>query len=94
MPSIVEFSTKSNNEVDPPSTPNVEGCGLNLPLGDCPARRVGCRNHYEMLRFMMPPWSVREYIRHTMGNDSEARAWLARLDAVLPGQRNARGDWR
>ena len=78
--------------VNPPQAlPHTEICALGHPLGDCPAKRAGCRNHYEMLQFMFPPLRVVSHVRATMSTDPDAQRWLARLDAVLPGQRNARG---
>jgi hypothetical protein len=45
-----------------------------------------------MLKFMYPPLIVTSYIRATM-NNADALAWLARLDAVLPGARGDRARW-
>jgi hypothetical protein len=67
------------------------GCMLGQELGDCPAKRAGCHSHYEMLKFMMPPWAVREHIKSTMGDGPAVRQWLARLDAVLSSERPSNG---
>jgi len=68
---------------DSPQVP--AGCMLGRELKDCPAKRAGCHNHLEMLRFMYPPLIVRSYILATMADNAEIRAWLQRIDAVLPG---------
>lgn len=72
----------------------VEVCALGHPLGDCPARRAGCRNHYQLLDFMYPPLQVIAHVRATLGSDPAVHRWLSNLDAVLPGQRPTRGGWR
>lgn len=71
-----------------------EVCALGHPLGDCPARRAGCGNHYLLLHFMLPPWPVRDYVQAMMGNDPEVREWLDRLNSVLPGDEETRENWR
>lgn len=80
------------------NTPNEEPppvvCALGNPLDDCAARRAGCGSHFEMLKFMYPPLQARSFIAAQMGNDPEVRAWLARLDSVLPGLRSRVGWWR
>ncbi len=78
---------------EPSKAKEMQGCMLGHELGDCPAKRAGCHSHYEMLRYMMPPWAVREYIKGTMGNDPAVRQWLARLDAVLPVRPTANERW-
>lgn len=60
-----------------------EGCKLGRELGDCPLRRSGCGSLYDVLRYLMPPGHVREYIRARMGEDPAAMTWLARLDLAL-----------
>ena len=82
-------------EIKNESSPQVPaGCMLGHELGDCPAKRAGCHSHLEMLKFMFPPLIVRSYILATMSDNAEVRAWLQRLDAVLPGARpSANGRW-
>lgn len=60
-----------------------EGCKLGRELGECPLRRSGCGSLYDVLRYLMPPGHVREYIRARLGEDQAAMAWLARLDLAL-----------
>lgn len=59
-----------------------DGCKLGRELGDCALRRAGCGSLYDVAMYLLPPWSVREYIRAALSNDPAARAWLARLEHV------------
>lgn len=90
MPILPQFVNIPQQETSTLSA--VEVCALGHPLGDCPARRVaGCRSHIELLRLMHPPLRVLTHVRATMGDDPEARRWLADIDAVLPGGRREQG---
>lgn len=74
-----------NTLQEPQDTHVDQVCALGHDLGNCPARRVaGCRNHYELLHYMYPPLRVLQHVRATMGDDPEARRWLADIDAILP----------
>ncbi len=87
---ILAHTAQPTQQDNPPT--KIETCALGQPLGDCPARRAGCGSHLTMLKFMYPPLIVTSYIRATM-NNADALAWLARLDAVLPGARGDRARW-
>lgn len=82
----------SITETTPDFKTTAQICALSHPLGDCPARRVArCRNHFELLQYMHPPLRVLTHVRATMGDDPEARRWLADIDAVLPAGRREQG---
>jgi hypothetical protein len=69
-------------------------CGLHRPLGECPLKRSGqCDSLYDVLQFLFPPFAVRALVREHLASDREAQAWLARLDAALPGGRGQRDGW-
>jgi hypothetical protein len=67
------------------STPTVAGCKLGRELGNCPLKDH-CGSLYDVMRYLIPEWSIREYIKATMGHDPTVRAYLARLDAAVPGK--------
>ena len=62
--------------------PADDGCKLGRALGDCALRRAGCGSLYDVAMYLLPPWSVREYVRLTMADDPAALAWLARLERI------------
>jgi hypothetical protein len=82
MNSISLKPESSNNQSDIPQQP--EGCKLGRDLADCPLRRVGCGSLYSAVMYVLPPWSVREYVKATMGNDPAVKLWLTHLDHVAP----------
>jgi hypothetical protein len=91
MDTTMNKSTVVPNE----DTPAVEGCKLGRELSDCPLKRVGCGSLYDALMYISPPWSIRKYVRATMGDDAAARTWLKHLDDVTPNVRPANGrGWR
>ncbi len=95
MNSISHKDEIFNNQSDIPQEP--EGCKLGRELADCPLKRVGCGSLYSAVMYVMPPWSVREYLKATMGSDPAVKLWLAHLDNVTPNVRpslSGREFWR
>jgi hypothetical protein len=97
MSILTEKPTKDNPQSQVDTAPQEPiGCKLGRELTDCPLKRVGCGSLYDALLYISPPWSIREYVRATMGNDAAARTWLKHLDDVTPNvcPANGRGWWR
>lgn len=81
-----------NTSQEAQGTQGTQICALGHELGNCPARRVaGCHSHFQLLHLMYPPLRVLTHVRATMGDDPEARRWLADIDAVLPGSSREQG---
>jgi hypothetical protein len=85
MQSLAAKPESSNNQSDIPQEP--EGCKLGRDLADCPLKRAGCGSLYSAVMYVLPPWSVREYLKATMGSDPAVKLWLAHLDHVTPNVR-------
>ncbi len=85
----------SKNQSDTPQ--ELASCQLGRELGDCPLKRVGCGSLYDAVMYVLPPWSIRAYVKANMGNDPAVALWLAHLDHVTPNVRpslSGREFWR